>query len=50
MASKLDYELVGNSVDKILALAAGKTVDGKVGVKRNFVQTVDLQVRFPTPT
>jgi len=44
MASKLDYELVGSSVEKILALAAGKTVDGVAGTKRNFVETIDLQV------
>lgn len=43
--SKLDAELVSKAVDKILAYSAGKEVEGVKGVKRNFVETIELQVR-----
>ncbi len=43
--SKLDQELLSQSIDKVLAFSAGKEVDGKAGKVRNFTETVELQVR-----
>jgi large subunit ribosomal protein L10Ae len=42
--SKLDTELLGQAVDKILAYSHGKTVDNVQGKVRNFTETVELQV------
>lgn len=42
--ARLTPELLAGSVDKMLALARGEKVDGKDGKKRNFVETVELQV------
>lgn len=42
--SKLDTELLSKAVEKILAFSRGEEVDGKQGKKRNFVETIDLQV------
>ena len=42
--SKLDTELLGQAVDKILAYSQGKTVDNVQGKVRNFTETVELQV------
>ncbi len=43
--SKLDQELLGQAVDKILAFSKGETVDGKKGKVRGFNETIELQVR-----
>ncbi len=45
--SKLDSELVNKAVEKILAYSKGETVDGSKGKLRNFVETIELQVRGP---
>lgn len=44
MSSKLDTELLGAAVEKILAFSQGKEVDGAKGKVRNFTETVELQV------
>jgi hypothetical protein len=43
--SRLDNQLVNEAVDKILAYSRGETLDGVKGKQRNFVETIDLQVR-----
>ncbi len=42
--SRLDTDLLSKSIDKILAFAAGKEVDGKKGKVRNFAETIELQI------
>jgi hypothetical protein len=44
--SKLDTDLLGEAVNKILAYSQGKEVDGKKGKVRNFTETIELQVRI----
>ena len=45
MSSKLDNQLVNESVEKILAFARGDTVAGVKGKARGFPETIELQVR-----
>jgi len=42
--SKVDAELLSQSVDRILAYSQGKEVDGVQGKKRNFTETIELQI------
>ena len=42
--SKVDAELLSVSVDKILAYSKGEEVDGVQGKKRNFTETIELQI------
>lgn len=42
--SKVDSQLLSDSIDKILAFSKGEEVDGEPGKKRNFLETVELQV------
>jgi large subunit ribosomal protein L10Ae len=42
--SKLDSQLLSQSIDKVLAFAAGKEVDGVKGKVRGFTETIELQV------
>ncbi|RYG52406.1 hypothetical protein EON67_01295, partial [archaeon] len=44
--SKISHELLSKSVDSLLALARGETVDGKEGKVRNFVETIELQINL----
>jgi len=44
MSGKLNAALLDESVDNILAYAAGEEVEEKMGKKRNFVETIELQV------
>jgi hypothetical protein len=43
--SKVDSQLLSDSIDKIISFAKGEEVDGEKGKKRGFVETVELQVR-----
>ena len=42
--SKVDSQLLSDSIDKILSFAKGEEVDGEPGKKRGFLETVELQV------
>ena len=42
--SKVDSQLLSDSIDKILAFSKGEEVEGEPGKKRNFLETVELQV------
>ena len=42
--SKVDSQLLSDSIDKILAFSKGEEVDGEAGKKRNFLETIELQV------
>jgi large subunit ribosomal protein L10Ae len=42
--SKLTGELLSNSVDKVLAFSRGEKVEDLQGKKRNFPETIELQV------
>lgn len=42
--SKISSDLLGSSIEKVLALAKGEEVDGKKGKVRGFIETIELQV------
>ncbi len=42
--SKINSELLSQSVDKVLAFARGEAVDGKEGKVRGFTETIELQI------
>jgi large subunit ribosomal protein L10Ae len=42
--SKVDSQLLSESIDKILAFSKGEEVEGVKGKKRGFLETVELQV------